>query len=211
MKTNEPIATEIPPGAPQAKQNYRLKRSVPLPEAVEWCPLDHFDKKAKPLTEEEKATLAKHGLSLEKDYNGSVPDARQGARELVPETMERARKLLEEKPTAAFTAAVKKMDEEEAKADAAADAAEAKALAAEYSAETRGIFSLKRHAKDDPTTLIGDRWLCRGGGALLVAPTGVGEERAHHSASALFCTRTNHAWIYTTRTAQGSNYPGGER
>jgi len=88
-------------------------------------------------------------------------DKREALRELQPKNMARARAILAEKATGRFSESIARMDEEEAAEDARMGAC--------------GIFSLKRHTKDDPSTLIGDRWLCRGGGALLVAPTGVGK------------------------------------
>jgi len=37
------------------------------------------------------------------------------------------------------------------------------------------IMNLRRAQENDPNTLLGERFLCRGGGALLVGPTGVGK------------------------------------
>jgi hypothetical protein len=41
--------------------------------------------------------------------------------------------------------------------------------------QTKGLFDLKRHDANDDATLVGNRYLCRQGGMLLVAPTGIGK------------------------------------
>lgn len=51
--------------------------------------------------------------------------------------------------------------------------------------EVKLLSALVRHAGDDPGELLKDRYLCRGGGLLLVGPTGVG--KSSFSMQAMIC------------------------
>ncbi len=51
--------------------------------------------------------------------------------------------------------------------------------------EAKPLSALVRHAGDDPGELLKDRYLCRGGGLLLVGPTGIGKSSL--SMQAMIC------------------------
>jgi DNA polymerase III delta prime subunit len=46
------------------------------------------------------------------------------------------------------------------------------------SIKVKSLMDLEPASEDDDNTLLGDRWLCRGGGGLFIGPTGVGKTTA---------------------------------
>jgi hypothetical protein len=73
------------------------------------------------------------------------------------------------------------------------------------------IAELSERIVKEEDTLLGDRFLCRGGGMMIVAPSGQGKSSMSFQMATLFSAKKNCFWDHSRAAFEGLDHPGRRR